>query len=123
MKLENVTFVTERLHRGVGGQSQQKFVSYTPSGKALRINSYMSKELGIEGWGNVIIGYDSDMTTIILKKCEATELGAVVLRKSSKGNGDNCRYVNISHVLKSVKPVRKYHALTYGNLVILNPIV
>ena len=79
INIDNLTFcMNPRSHR------DRAVVSFALSNKLLYFNPKMTKLLSMRDWKNAVVGYDRQTKVIVLKQCEASEFGSVVVRIPSK---------------------------------------
>lgn len=71
---------TVRYERSPRAYTQKAYVTYSKSTGSMYFNVKMMKMLNIDGWANVIFGYDKRTGIVVMKECDAEEFGAVALR-------------------------------------------
>lgn len=108
-KISLKDFVFELRKAVKGGREDIPFVCYAPSTGELFFNPTVVKDLQIEDWENVLVGYDKKNQIIVLQKCCPEEYGSVPI-VPKKASGKHARYaerysktrvVNIKFIEKS----------------------
>ena len=121
INIDNLTFcINPRSHR------DRAIVTFSPSNKVLYFNPKMTNLLSMRDWKNAVVGFDRQTKVIVLKQCEVSEFGSVVVRIPF-GRGDNeernaqKRVVGIGAVASTlgVCTKRNYRAERNGNMIFL----
>ena len=114
--------------RNPRSKSDKAVVTFGLTAKALRFNPKMTKLLSMRDWTDVVVGYDRKSKVLVLKQCDSSEFGSVVVRTPSGGGSainpdraENTRSISIgsvSNTLGICKPT-VYRAERNGNMIFL----
>jgi len=103
--------------------------SLQPTANQLCFSDGLIKRLGVENWGDILMGYDKNNHIIVLKKADPTEYGArPFVAPDKKSKGSEARRITIKSFLRFFsidgQVPRRWDVERYGdNILALSPSV